>query len=156
MVIYSGLRALLPLHGFRVDEVLFFGVHACAVLRGALVPPPPPCGHHSCCMRPCIQGFPSRRLARGRCGRAPWPCSAVKVLGWSGQSPPGCYASHVYDSSDSSSRCCVSLAWCLLVRKYSSTNSDLHWRNQCSLPCLFMANPGVRAPDSQRPKALSM
>ena len=49
------------LHVLRVDEILFFGVHACAVLRGALGPPH--CGHHSRCVCPCFQG-PSRPTSR--------------------------------------------------------------------------------------------
>ena len=50
----------VPLQVLRVDEILIFGVHVCAVLRGALVPPP--CGHHSRCMRHCFQ-----RVSRPTC-----------------------------------------------------------------------------------------
>ena len=63
------------------------------------------------------RGFPGRRVARRRCGRAPWPCSAVRVLAWSSHFPPSYYVSHVCDSHDSCSRRCISFTLVLLGQR---------------------------------------
>ena len=66
LFLFHWSQSSFPLHVLRVDQMLFFGLHACAVLRGALVPP-----------ETFFLWFPGRRLARRRCGRAPWPCKPI-------------------------------------------------------------------------------
>ena len=118
----------VPLQVLRVDEILIFGVHACAVLRGALVPPQ--CGHHSRCVRHCF-------LRVSKEFQADVSHVVVAVVQRGLALPSGSLADQAIFLQAITYRTFATLMtpaavaafhlpWCLLIRGHSSTSSALH------------------------------
>ena len=154
----------------RVNEILIFGVHACADLRGALAPPP--CGHHSRCVRPCFQ-----RVSKGFQPDISHVVVAVKNRGLALPSRSlADQASHLHAIMYRTSATLMTTATVAafhfglvplgqraVVDQFRPSLIDRSAEPTWRLPCLFMADPGVTpagtrltTPTCCLPQALSL